>query len=148
MFQTCFVVFPDLSLSHSCKFGYPSRLHFGQYIAILSNLIFKRKQYKNIKFQWLLRQGYPGHITEEGGTRRHPRGTQEAPRGPGSTRRHAFHKSSPLSHQIQKAPQIGDFNMCSVSDSLVFTTKMEDCSEDVAEDRSRPLYQDRKNPYS
>jgi hypothetical protein len=32
------------------------------------------------KFKWrvLCRAGHPGHITEEGGTRRHPGGTQEA----------------------------------------------------------------------
>ena len=32
--------------------------------------------------------------------------------------------------------------------SLVFTTKTRDRSDDVAGDRSRALYQHRKNPYS
>jgi len=57
---------PDLSLSHSSKFGYPFGFHFEQYGAICSNLIFKRNKYKQIKFQVLACQGYPGHITEEG----------------------------------------------------------------------------------
>ena len=45
---------------------------------------------KKVKSRVLARRGYPGRITEEGGTRRHPRGThrhqgtQEAPRSLGS----------------------------------------------------------------
>ena len=70
-----FFVIPDRSLSNSSKFGYPFGLHFGQYIAIIWNLIFKHNKYKRSEFRSLLGQGYPGHITEEGGTRRHPGGT-------------------------------------------------------------------------
>ena len=36
-----FFVIPDRSLSNSSKFCYPFGLHFGQYIAIIWNLIFK-----------------------------------------------------------------------------------------------------------
>ena len=83
-----FFAIPDLFLSHSSKFGYHFWPHFGQYIATNSNQIFKHKKCKRSESRVLLRQGYPGHITEEGGTRRHPGDpgdTQEAPRG---TQRH------------------------------------------------------------
>ena len=72
----------DMFLSHSSKFGYPFGLHFGQYVATISNLIFKHKKYTLLEFRALASQGYPGHITEEGGTRRprrHPGGTQRHP---------------------------------------------------------------------
>ena len=53
---------------------------------------------------------HPGSTQEA--PSRHPGGTQEASRSPGSFRRHLSHKSSPLLHQMQKVPQIGDFVMC------------------------------------
>ena len=53
--------------------------------------------------------------------RKHPGGTQEASRSPGSFRRHISHKSSPLSHQMQKAPRNGYFTKCSLKVRLRFT---------------------------
>ena len=75
-----FFVSPNLFLSHSSKFGYPFGLNFGQYITIIWKLLFNHKKYKRSELQALAGRAYPGHITEEGGTRRHPGGTQEAPR--------------------------------------------------------------------
>ena len=75
-----FVVIPDLSLSHSFKCGYPFGLHFGQYVATIPNLISKHTKCTKLEFCVLAWGGYRGHIIEEGGTRRHPEGTQEAAR--------------------------------------------------------------------
>ena len=75
-----FFVVPGMFLSNSSKFGYPFGLNFEQYIAIISNLIFKHKKYKRSESQLLLSWGCPGHITEEGATRRHPGDSQETPK--------------------------------------------------------------------
>ena len=53
---------------------------------------------------------HPGGTQEA--PRKHPGGTQEAPRSPRSFKRHISHKSSPLSHQMQKTFQISNFTMC------------------------------------
>ena len=67
-----FFVISDMCLSNCFKFGYPFGVHFKQYIAIIWNLNFMHNKYKRSEFQLLLGQGYPGHITEEGWTKRGP----------------------------------------------------------------------------
>ena len=93
---------------------------------------------KSKKFDYMCSPG--GGTQGPSKKRGEPGGTQEASRSPGPFRGHFFHKSSPLSHQMQKLPQIGDFTMCfwrSVSDSLVFTMKMSKGSRQRGDPRSK-----------
>ena len=60
------------------------------------------QKWKKFKSHLLSRRGYPGRITEEGGTRKHPGNTQEAPRHPGGSKRPWMQKVSYLSARMQK----------------------------------------------
>ena len=86
-------------------------------------------KYKKSEWRAVFRWGYPGRITEEGGTS-----------SPGSSRTHLAQESSTISNQMQKVLQNYHFTMCFCY--LVFTVGNADPQATMCRERLQgPLIQ-------
>ena len=90
--------------------------HFCEHFSINSSVGFRHsKMQKNpstLAFPLTLPRTHHRRGGNQEATRMHPGDTQEASRSRGSFKRHLTHKSSPLSHQMQKVHQNHNFTRC------------------------------------